>query len=389
MNQGRMTFSQIMDFASQDIFKACVKRYNGNYRAKDLTCWKQFLCLAFGQLTHRESLSDTMLCLELNADKLYRLGIGKAVHKSTVSRANENRDWRIFQDFGLKLIEQARVLYEGDNQLNVRLKGRIFALDSTTIDLCLEVFWWATFRPTKAAIKMHTLLDLKTSIPEYIYISEGDVHDVNALDQISIQKGSYYVMDKAYVDFARMYRIKQDKAYFVIRAKENLLFKRVASRPIDKEAGIICDQDIRLTGVQTCQKYPDLLRRIRFYDVEFNRTFVFLTNNFKLKATTVTQLYKHRWQIELFFKWIKQHLKIKTFWGQTENAVRTQIWVAVSVYIIVAIAKKKLKLQHTLYEILQYVSLSPFERTPITKIFLNNEFQEIKEQNDIQLKIKL
>jgi IS4 transposase len=389
MNQGRMTFSQLMDFASQDIFKACVKRYNGNYKAKDFTCWKQFLCLAFGQLTHRESLSDTMLCLELNADKLYRLGIGKAVHKSTVSRANENRDWRIFQDFGLKLIEQARVLYEGDNQLNVRLKGRIFALDSTTIDLCLEVFWWATFRTTKAAIKMHTLLDLKTSIPEYIYISEGDVHDVNALDQISIQKGSYYVMDKAYVDFARLYRIKQDKAYFVIRAKENMQFERVVSRPADKEAGIICDQDIQLTGLQTCPKYPDLLRRIRFYDVEFDRTFVFLTNNFKLKATTVTQLYKHRWQIELFFKWIKQHLKIKTFWGQTENAVRTQIWVAVSVYIIVAIAKKKLKLQHSLYEILQYVSLSPFERTPITKIFLNNEFQEIKEQNDIQLKIKL
>ena len=389
MNQGRMTFSQLMDFASQDIFKACVKRYNGNYKAKDFTCWKQFLCLAFGQLTHRESLSDTMLCLELNADKLYRLGIGKAVHKSTVSRANENRDWRIFQDFGLKLIEQARVLYEGDNQLNVRLKGRIFALDSTTIDLCLEVFWWATFRTTKAAIKMHTLLDLKTSIPEYIYISEGDVHDVNALDQISIQKGSYYVMDKAYVDFARLYRIKQDKAYFVIRAKENMQFERVDSRPPDKEAGIICDQDIRLTGLQTCQKYPGLLRRIRFYDVEFDRTFIFLTNNFKLNATTVTQLYKHRWQIELFFKWIKQHLKIKTFWGQTENAVRTQIWVAISVYIIVAIAKKKLKLQHSLYEILQYVSLSPFERAPITRIFLNNEFQEIKEQNDIQLKIKL
>jgi hypothetical protein len=389
MNQGRMIFSQLMDFASQDIFKACVHRYNGNYKAKGFTCWKQFLCLAFGQLTHRESLSDTMLCLDLNADKLYRLGIGKAVHKSTLSRANESRDWRIFQDFGLKLIEQAKVLYQGDNQLDVRLKGKVFALDSTTVDLCLDVFWWATFRSTKAAIKVHTLLDLKTSIPEFIFISEGSVHDVNALDQIAVQKGSYYVMDKAYVDFTRLHRIKKERAYFVVRAKENLQFERIASRPADKGAGIICDQDISLTGFYSTQNYPDRLRRIRYYDAEFDRTFVFLTNNFKLKAATVAQLYKHRWHVELFFKWIKQHLKIKSFWGHSENAVRTQIWIAISVYVLVAIAKKKLKLHHSLYEILQYVSLSPFEKTPITKIFLNNELQEIKEQNRIQLKIIL
>jgi IS4 transposase len=389
MNQGRMIFSQLMDFASQDIFKACVHRYNGNYKAKEFTCWKQFLCLAFGQLTHRESLSDTMLCLDLNADKLYRLGIGKAVHKSTLSRANESRDWRIFQDFGLKLIEQAKVLYEGDNQLEVRLKGKVFALDSTTVDLCLDVFWWATFRSTKAAIKVHTLLDLKTSIPEFIFISEGSVHDVNALDQITVQKGSYYVMDKAYVDFSRLYRIKKEKAYFVVRAKENLQFERIASRPADKNAGVICDQDISLTGFYSTQNYPDRLRRIKYYDAEHARTFVFLTNNFKLNAATVAQLYKHRWHVELFFKWIKQHLKIKSFWGHSENAVRTQIWIAISVYVLVAIAKKKLKLHHSLYEILQYVSLSPFEKTPITKIFLNNELQEIKEQNRIQLKIIL
>lgn len=260
MNQGRMIFSQIMDFASQDIFKVCVKRYNGNYKAKEFTCWKQFLCLAFGQLTHRESMSDTMLCLKLNADKLYHLGIGNVVNKSTLSRANEKRDWRIFQDFGLKLIEQARILYEGHDQLDVRLKGNVFALDSTTVDLCLEVFWWATFRTTKAAIKLHTLLDLKTSISEFIFISEGDVHDVNIMNLISIQKGSYYVMDKAYIDFERLYNIKQDKAYFVIRAKENLQIERLCSRTADKKSGIICDQDIRLTGFYSYQDYPDHLR---------------------------------------------------------------------------------------------------------------------------------
>jgi len=387
MNQGRMTFAQIMDFASQDIFKACVKRYNGNHKTKEFSCWKQFLCLAFGQLTHRESMSDTMLCLKLNADKLYHLGIGKVVNKSTLSRANEKRDWHIFQDFGLKLIEQARILYEGDNQLDIKLKGKVFALDSTTVDLCLEVFLWATFRSTKAAIKIHTLLDLKTSIPEFIFITEGNVHDVNAMDYISVEKGSYYIMDKAYIDFARLYNIKQDKAYFVVRAKENFKFKRLTSRSVDKSLGIICDQEINLTGVLSSEKYPEPLRRIRFYDAEFERTFVFLTNNFKLKAITVTQLYKYRWKIELFFKWIKQNLKVQSFWGFTENAVKTQIWTAISVYVLVAIAKKKLNLEHSPYEILQYISLAPFEKTPLVEVFLNNKSQDVKEQTCIQLKI--
>ena len=381
-----MTFTQIVDFASQDIFKVCVKRYNGNYKAKEFSCWKQFLCLAFGQLTHRESMSDTMLCLKLNADKLYHLGIGKVVNKSSLSRANEKRDWRIFQDFGLKLIEEARILCDGDNQLDIKLKGKVFALDSTTVDLCLEVFLWATFRSTKSAIKIHTLLDLKTSIPEFILITEGSVHDVNVLDYVSIEKGSYYVMDKAYIDYARLYYIKQDKAYFVLRARENIKFKRIASRSVDKELGIICDQEIRLTGVLSRDRYPEPLRRIRFYDSEFQRTFVFLTNNFKLKASTVTQLYKHRWKIELFFKWIKQNLKVQSFWGFTENAVKTQIWTAISVYVLVAIAKKKLKLEHSPYEILQYISLAPFEKTPITEVFLNKKSQDVKELKCIQLK---
>lgn len=387
MNKGRMVFSQVMDFASQDIFKVCVNRYKGNYKSKEFTCWKQFLCLAFGQLTHRESMSDTMLCLELNSDKLYHLGIGKAVNKSTLSRANENRDWRIFQDFGLKLIDQARSLYDGDSQLEVRLKGNVYALDSTTIDLCLNVFWWSNFRKAKGAVKLHTLLDLKTSIPHFLHISNGSVHDVKILDMIPIEKGGYYVMDKEYIDFERLYRIKEEKAYFVIRAKENLQFSRLDSRIANKEAGIICDQDIQLTGFYSNQHYPVPLRRVRYYDAEFDRTLVFLTNNFKLKAETVTQLYKHRWQIELFFKWIKQHLKVQSFWGYSENAVRTQIWIAISVYALVAIVKKRLNLKHSLYEILQYISLSPFEKMPLTEVFNANQ-QDVKElENAIQLKI--
>lgn len=382
-----MVFSQVMDFASQDIFKVCVNRYKGNYKSKEFTCWKQFLCLAFGQLTHRESMSDTMLCLELNSDKLYHLGIGKAVNKSTLSRANENRDWRIFQDFGLKLIDQARSLYDGDSQLEVRLKGNVYALDSTTIDLCLNVFWWASFRKAKGAVKLHTLLDLKTSIPHFLHISNGSVHDVKILDMIPIEKGGYYVMDKGYIDFERLYRIKEEKAYFVIRAKENLQFSRLDSRIANKEAGIICDQDIQLTGFYSNQHYPVPLRRVRYYDAEFDRTLVFLTNNFKLKAETVAQLYKHRWQIELFFKWIKQHLKVQSFWGYSENAVRTQIWIAISVYALVAIVKKRLNLKHSLYEILQYISLSPFEKMPLTEVFNANQ-QDVKElENAIQLKI--
>ncbi len=387
MNQGRMTFSQIMDFASQDIFKVCVKRYKGNYKIKEFSCWKQFLCLAFGQLTHRESMSDTILCLKLNADKLYHLGIGKVINKSTLSRANEKRDWRIFQDFGIKLLEQARTLYKDDNQLDIKLKGKVFALDSTTVDLCLEVFLWATFRSTKSAIKIHTLLDLKTAIPEFIFISEGSVHDVNAIDFISIEKGSYYVMDKAYIDFKRLYNIKLEKAYFVVREKNNISFELIASRSIDKNLGIISDQYISLLGFRSHKRYPDHLRRIEFYDTEFGRTFVFLTNNFKLKAATITNLYKYRWKIELFFKWIKQNLKVQSFWGFTQNAVKTQIWVAISVYVLVAIIKKRLNILHSPYEILQYISLAPFEKIAIADVFLNNETQDFKELKSIQLKM--
>jgi hypothetical protein len=382
-----MVFAQLIEFASDDIFKWCVKRYNGNYKAKDLTCWKQFLCMAFGQLTHRQSLSDTALCLKLQKEKLYHLGIGKAFDKSTISRANESRDWRIFRDFGLKLIEQSKLLYADDNLLDIKLKGGIYALDSTTIDLCLNVFWWAKFRTTKAAIKLHTLLDLKTTIPEYVFISEGAVHDINALDNISLPTGSYLVMDKAYVDFARLWRLTSERVNFVLRSKDNMQYKVIARRKVDKNTGILCDQTIELTRESSLKKYPKRLRRIRYYDKETGNTLVFITNNFKLSALTIAALYKCRWGIETFFKWIKQHLKILTFWGQSENAVRTQIWIAISTYIIVAIAKKKLNLSQSLYEILQLISISAFDKTSLKVIFANEKYQDVKEPLYNQLKM--
>lgn len=387
MNQGKMVFSQIMDFASQDVFKNIVSRYKGNYKTKDFSSWKHFLCLSFGQLTHRESMSDAMLCLKLNSTKLFHLGIGKAFDKSTVSRANENRDWRIFQDFGLKLISEAKDLYQGSTQLDFDLEGNIFALDSTTVDLCLDIFWWATFRSTKSAVKIHTLLDCKTSIPEFIFISEGDVHDVNILDKVAIKKGSYYIMDKAYVDFKRLYSIHSEKAFFVVRAKENLQFARIKSKPVNKQKNILCDQEIKLKGFYSSKNYPENLRRVKFYDSEFDRTFVFLTNNHKIGGPTVAKLYKSRWYVEIFFKWIKQHLKIKSFWGQNENAVRSQIWVAISSYVIVAIAKKQLNIPNSLYEILQYISIAPFEKTPMSETFTIEKWQETKEKDRIQLEI--
>jgi len=387
MNQGKMIFAQIIDFASYHSFKRCVGRYNGDYKTKEFSCWKQFLCMSFGQLTHRESLSDTALCLKLHKDKLYHLGIGKAFDKSTISRANENRDSRIFQDFAFSLINQAKILYANYNHIDVKLKGDIYALDSTTIDMCLDVCWWAKFRTTKAAIKLHTLLDLKTAIPEYIFISDGSVHDVNVIDFITIPRGSYLVMDKAYVDFARLYNLDSDCVNFVIRAKDNMLFKVINRIETDKSTGVICDQTIVLTGVMTSEKYPRELRRIRYYDIETGNMLVFITNNFKISALTVAALYRNRWGIELFFKWIKQHLKIQSFWGQSENAVKTQIWIAISTYMLVIIAKNKLSLSQSLYEILQLISLSAFDRTPLRILFNEEKNQDVKEPLYNQLKL--
>lgn len=382
-----MVFAQLMDFAPFHIFKYCVKRYDGDYKVQKLTCWKQFLCMAFGQLTHRESLSDTVLCLTLQKGKLYHLGIGTPFNKSTISRANETRDCRIFRDFAVYLTEQAKKLYCNDNQLEIGLKGGIYALDSTVVDLCLEVFWWAKFRSTKAAVKMHTLLDLKTSIPEYVFISEAAVHDVRILDLVTLPGGSYLVMDKAYTDFCRLKKLSKRHVNFVIRAKSNLKYKVLNSGDPDTASGIISDQAIVLTGTNSSSKYTGCLRLVKYYDIETDKSFEFLTNNFKITALTVAILYKSRWGIEIFFKWIKQHLKIQSFWGQSENAVKTQIWIAISAYLVVLIAKKQLKLKYSPYEILQMISLSAFDRTPIKDLFEIVEYQNVKEQNYNQLKM--
>jgi hypothetical protein len=387
MNHGKYVFSQLISFISHNDFNACVAKYKGDYKIKDFTCWKQFLCMAFGQLTHRESLSDTMLCLSANSGKLYHLGIGGLVSKSTLSKANENRDWRIYADFTMMLINEARALYTDDNQLEINLKQNVFAIDASVVDMCLSVFPWATFRKTKAAIKIHTQLNLKTSIPEFITITNASIHEVNIMDHIHFEADSFYVMDRGYIDFERLNHIHKTGAFFVIRAKENMAFERIYSAKTDKATGVRCDQTIRLKNFYAAKDYPEKLRRIKYYDVEQDRILVFITNNFELKATEIALLYKYRWKIELFFKWIKQHLKIKTFWGHSENAVKTQVWIAISVYVLVAILKKKLQLKHSLYEILQILSISSLEKVPVNQLFTNSSLQYSKEQNFNQLNI--
>lgn len=387
MNQGAYVFSQLISLSSPTSFKTCVKRYNGDHKTKHFNCWRQYLCMVFGQLTHRESLSDTILCLKVNANKLYHVGIGEAIVKSTLSNANENRDWRIFSDFAWILIKEAKALYHNDNNLDLEIDNPVFAIDATVIDMCLSLFNWANFRSTKAGIKLHVQLDLKTAIPEFIEITPAAIHEVNILDTITFQIDSFYILDKGYTDFKRLHRIQVAKAFFVIRAKDNLHFKCIKSLPKDKKRGVLADQIIQFQGHYASHDYPDKIRRIKFYDPEYNRTLVFLTNNMEFKATDIAQLYKHRWKIELFFKWIKQNLKIKTFWGTSENAVKVQIWIAISVYVLVVIAKKRLKLKQSLYEILQVLSISVFDKTPINEIFSNPIQQNFKELNTNQLNI--
>jgi hypothetical protein len=325
------------------------------------------------------------MCLKANASKTYHLGIGDVVSLSTITRANENRSYLIYEDFAKLLIKEAKQLYIKDDGLEVTLKNNVFAIDATTIDLCLSTFYWATFRSTKGGIKLHTQLDLKTAIPEFILFSNADVHDVNALDFIQFEANSFYVMDRGYVDYKRLYKIHQCEAFFITRAKDNMSYRRLYSHPNDKGKGVIYDQAIMLNNYYAGKDYPEKIRRIKFYDAESGKVLVFLTNNFYLKATDIAQLYKHRWKIELFFKWIKQHLKIKSFWGQSENAVKTQVWIAVSVYVLVAIAKKKFMLKQSLYEILQILSISIFEKMPINQLFQQTQLQYFKEQKSNQL----
>lgn len=385
MNQGKYVFSQLMSFLSHNDFNECVKRYQGDYKTKHFSCWNQFLCMAFGQLTQRESLSDTILCLTINPKKLYHLGIGGTIAKSTLSKANENRDYRIYQDFAMMLIDQAKELYRLDSKIDLDLKNNVFALDATVVHLCLSLFNWAHFRKQQAAIKIHTLLDLKTSIPSFVQITRASVHEVNILDIMALEEGSFYVMDRGYLDAKRLYKIHLAKGYFIIRAKKNTRFKRIKSRKVNKEEGVLCDQIVKFSSFYPARDYPEVFRRIRYVDKATGKKFIFLTNNDELKPIEIAGLYKDRWKVELFFKWIKQHLKIKSYWGHSPNAVKTQIWIAISVYTLVAIIKKKLNLTQSLYEILQILSTNIFDKMPINQLFSNADVQDVKELNCNQL----
>ena len=360
----QMVFAQLMEFFPRHEFNTCVRRYEGDSRLRGFSCRDQFLCLAFAQLTYRESLRDIETCLRAVGPKLYHAGFRGRVSRSTLADANRVHDWRNYADFAQVLIKQARHLYAGD-ALAVLLEQTVYALDSTTIDLCMTLFPWAKFRQRKAAVKLHTLLDLRGNIPTFVHVSHGKVHDVTVLDQLPIEPGAFYVMDRGYVDFARLYRFTQHSAFFVTRAKRNIDYTRRASRPVDKTTGLRRDQTIVLAGVKSSRFYPDPLRRVSYVDAETGRRFVFLTNNFTIPALTVARLYKSRWQIELFFKWIKQNLRIKAFFGTSENAVKTQVWIAISIYVLVAIVKRELKIDRSLSDILQILSLTLFEKTPV------------------------
>jgi hypothetical protein len=368
MNEGRTVFAQLMEHAPHHQFRRCVERYKGNARVRRFRCWDQFLCMAFGQLTYRESLRDIEVCLRALEGKLYHMGIRARVSRNTLAVANEKRDWRIYAEFAQILIHEARRLYVDEPFLG-DLAETVYALDSTTVDLCLSLFPWARFRTTKAAVKLHTLLDLRGSIPSFIWITEGRVHDLKILDDLIPEPGSIYVMDRGYLDFARLYVFSQAQASFVVRAKKNLRFQRRYSRPVDRSTGLVCDQTVLLVIPRSLAGYPDPLRRVRYRDPETGKGIAIISNNFTLPALTLVEIYRGRWQVELFFKWIKQHLRIKSFYGVSANAVKTQIWIAISTYVLVAILKKRLGIEHSLYTILQILSVSAFEKIELSQAF--------------------
>jgi hypothetical protein len=377
MNRGKLVFAQLMQHLPLTTFRRCVTRYRGAFKVKSFSCLDQFLCMAFAQLTFRESLRDIEVCLRAQSSKLYHLGIRSAVARNTLANANAVRDWRIYADFAQSLIGIARPLYAQES-FGVDLQETVYALDTTTIDLCLSVFPWAVFRTAKAAIKLHTLLDLRGNIPTFIHISDGKVHEVNILDQLLPEPGAFYIMDRGFLDFERLYRFHEAGSFFVTRGKSNLKVERRYSHPVDRKTGLICDQSVVLTGFYSHQGFQAPLRRIRFKDPATAKTLIFLTNNFVLPAFTITELYRCRWQVELFFKWIKQHLRIKAFFGTSENAVRSQIWIAVSAYVLVAIVKKRLQLSASLYEILQILSLTMFEKIPLDQLLAQTISEQIQ-----------
>jgi len=387
MNQGKYVFAQLIEFLSHNDFIRCVSKYEGNYKIKTFTCWHQLLYMIFGQLSHRESLSDLIICLQSQQNKSYHLGMGKGTSKANLAKANENRDFRIYESFALILVAQVQKLAIPNSILDLSIDAPVYAIDATVIDLCLEVFWWGKFRKHKAAVKLHTMFDVRTNIPSFIYVTSGSVHDVNGLDHFPLDAGSYYIMDKGYIDFARLYHIHKEEAFFVTRAKDNFKFVRLSSSKVDKSTGIKCDQIVRLKNHKVSLDYPEVIRRLKFFDSDINMEFVFITNNFEISALEVARLYKYRWAVELFFKWIKQHLKVKTFWGYSFNAVKTQIYIAMITYLLVAIMKHQLKLKQTQYEILQILSISLLCKIPLVELFSNTYPQYVKEQNCNQLKM--
>jgi Domain of unknown function (DUF4372)/Transposase DDE domain len=384
MYTGKLIFSQVMEHLPLHVFHQCVDRYNGDFKVKEFTCLDHYLCMAFAQLTYRESLRDIEACLRAQKTKLYHMGIRSTVSRNNLSNANKIRDWRIYSDLAHSLIQTARKLYLDDG-FAVELDSTVYALDATTIDLCLSMFPWANFRKNKGAVKLHTLLDLRGNIPTFIYISDGKLHEVNSLDIIPMEPGAFYIMDRGYLDFKRLYPFAHGGAFFVIRAKSNLKCRRIYSHPVDRTTGLICDQSVLLTGFYQAKHYPEKLRRVKYYDAETDKTLVFLTNNFALPAMTIAELYRCRWQVELFFKWIKQNLRIKTFYGTSENAVKAQIWIAVSVYVLVAIMKKRLKIEASLYTILQVLSVTIFERMPLLQALTELDDRSESDQNHNQL----
>ncbi len=386
MNNGKYIFAQLTNFLPQRVFDSFVAKYSGNKYIRHFTCWNQLLCMVFGQLTNRDSLRDLIVVIEAHSRKTYHLGFGKTVTRSNLAKANERRNSKIFEEYAYYLIDLARKKLVNDD---FEIKGKVYAFDSSTIDLCLSVFWWAKFRKTKGGIKLHTLYDITTQIPAFIHITAASVHDVNAMDVIPYENGAYYIFDRGYVDFGRLYSITTLSAFFVIRAKSNLKFKRMYSRKVDKQSGMIYDQIGKLSGFYVSQDYPEKLRRIKFYDTESKRYFVYLTNNMDLTAEQIVLLYKNRWQIELFFKWIKQHLKIKSFWGTSENAVRIQIYSAIIAYCLVAIVGHELKLERSTYEILQILGISLLDKTPVNELFAKIDYKNVKELNYKQLSLSL
>jgi len=387
LNTGKTVFSQIIAQVSHNEFEKLVSKYRGNYKVQTFSSWDQFLSMSFAQLSYRRSLRDIEACLNAQPRKLYHMGIRGNVARTNLARANENRDWRIYSDLAQKLIPKARKLYRDDSDFTLDLENTVYALDSSTIDLCLTLFPWAQFRKNKSAVKLHTLLDLRGSIPTFIDITSGAIHDVNVLDVLIPEAGSFYVMDKGYIDYERLFLLHKAQSFFVTRAKSNLSYRRLYSRSVDKQTGLRSDQIIRLTGKKSSLRYPDKLRRVRYYDRDLERYFVFLTNNMEISALTVAELYHERWKVELFFKWVKQHLRIKAFYGTSANAVKTQVWIAVCVYLLVAIIKKKIKTELSLYTILQILSVSLFEKVSINQLLTQTDSRYLEEQSRNQLNL--